>query len=233
MFVTLPGDFINLNFMRKINIVIIEDEFFAAQHLSDVVNKFGYRVVGVYHSGEAFLAETDWNFDAAIVDIFLSGELTGLGVAEQLKEHWKPYLFLTANQDEHTLKDAARLAPAAYISKPFKNNDISAALAIISHQLAPKLQLRGTHGIEVINPNDIIYIQSDGAYIEIHTLKSHLVQRKLLKDIMEELPNAFIRVHRSYLVNCNFIEQRTATHLIVRGGREIPISRSYKENLDL
>lgn len=233
MFVILPKDCINSNFMRKIRVVIIEDEFFAAQHLSDVITRFGYWVVGVYHSGEEFLAETDWNFDAAVVDIFLSGEITGLGVAEKLKDRRKPFLFLTANQDERTLKDAARLAPTAYISKPFKNNDVSAALEIISHQLAPMLQLRGTHGVEEINPNDIIYIQSDGAYIEIHTLNTFIVQRKLLKDIADELPNAFIRVHRSYLVNCNFIEQRTATHLIVRGNREIPISRGYKENLDL
>jgi DNA-binding LytR/AlgR family response regulator len=229
----LPKDCINSNFMRKIKVIIIEDEFFAAQHLSDVITNFGYWVVGVYHSGEEFLAETDWNFDAAVVDIFLSGELSGLGVGEKLKDRRKPFLFLTANQDERTLKDAARLTPTAYISKPFKNNDVSAALQIISHQLAPMLQLRGTHGVEEINPNDIIYIQSDGAYIEIQTLNTFIVQRKLLKDIIDELPNAFIRVHRSYLVNCNFIEQRTATHLIVRGGHEIPISRSYKENLDL
>ena len=67
--------------MPKIKVIIIEDEFFAAEHLKDLVENLGFRVVGVYHSGEEFLNENNWEFDAAIVDIFLSEELSGLDVA--------------------------------------------------------------------------------------------------------------------------------------------------------
>jgi len=218
--------------MRKTKVIIIEDEFFAAQHLNDLITDFGFWVVGVYHSGEEFLKETDWRFDTAVVDIFLSEEMSGLDVAEKLKERQKPFVFLTANQDHRTLKDAARLGPKAYISKPFKPNDVSAALENIAHQLAPMLQVRGTNGIEEINPNDVLFIKSDGAYIEIFTHRSSVVQRKLLKDIEEELPASFVRVHRSYLVNSDYIEQRATSHLVVRGGHEIPISRSHRDSLD-
>ncbi|MFT5858865.1 MAG: hypothetical protein ACI865_000959 [Flavobacteriaceae bacterium] len=41
--------------MPKIKIVIIEDEFFAADHLSGLLEDFGHKVAGVYHSGEDFL----------------------------------------------------------------------------------------------------------------------------------------------------------------------------------
>jgi two-component system response regulator LytT len=218
--------------MEKAKIIIIEDEFFAAAHLKELVSALGLCVVNTYHSGEDFLKETDWNFDAAIVDIFLSGKLTGLDIAQKMKERKKPFVFLTANRDNHTLKEAARLGPAAYISKPFQPNDVTAALEIIVHSLPKMIAIRTHHGIEGINPNDITYIKSDGVYIEIHTNNKHFTQRKLLKEIESELPSSFIRVHRSYLVNTFYVEQRWANHLVVNG-HEIPISRGFKPNLSL
>jgi len=218
--------------MHKAKIIIIEDEFFAANHLKDLVNSLGFWAVDVYHSGEDFLNSTNWNFDAAIIDIFLSQKLNGLDVAYKMKERKKPFVFLTANQDSHTLKEAARLQPISYISKPFKPNDVRAALEIIAHQLPPMLEIRGANGVELLNPNDILFVKSDGVYIQLYTLNGMVVQRKLLKDIIDQLPDCFLRVHRSYLVNINFIEQRSASYLTIKG-HEIPVSRGFKDKLSL
>lgn len=217
--------------MAKAKVIIIEDEFFVAEHLSDLLSKLGYMVVGIYHSGEDFLKKTDWRFDTAMVDIFLSKKMNGLEVAKHLKDRSKPFVFLTANQDSTTLKEATRLSPKAYISKPFHENDIVAALEIISHNLSPKLKIRGAHGSEYINANDILFLKGDGAYVEIHTYEGMILQRKLLKDIEIELPDFFVRIHRSYLVNKNKIEQRTAGSLTIKNV-EIPISRGHRESLD-
>lgn len=216
--------------MSKNQVVIIEDEFFVASHLKDLVVDFGYEVVGVYYSGEDFLEQTDWQFDTAIIDIFLSEELSGLDIAEKIKEKNKPFIFLTANQDTDTLKKAARLEPKAYITKPFKINDISAALEIISYSLPNKIEITGANGKTYINPSDIVFVKSDGVYIEIQTHEKSIIQRKLLKDIIDELPNNFVRVHRSYLVNTNYIEQRQPHQVTVKG-QKIPVSRNFKENL--
>lgn len=213
--------------MNKTRVVIIEDEFFAAAHLEDLLTTLGYEVCGVFYSGEDFLKHTGWDFDTAIVDIFLSGSITGLDIAEKLNGRLKPFIFLTANQDSQTLKAAARLTPKAYISKPFQQNDVQAALEIIAHGLMPKIQVRTLHGIEEISSGDIVYIQSDGVYIQIHTITGKITQRKLLKEIQDELPASFIRVHRSYLVNTQYIDKRTATTLTLRG-ETIPISRGYR-----
>jgi DNA-binding LytR/AlgR family response regulator len=216
--------------MPKPTVIIIEDEFFAANHLSEMLKKHHYRVLAVFHSGEAFLKQTDWQFDTAIVDIMLSGELSGLAVADALKKRLKPFLFLTANQDQRTLKEAALLSPKAYISKPFKENDVLAALTIISHNLSPKIQIRGPHGIEFLSTDEVHYIKGDGAYVEIHTAKGSLVQRKLLKEIELELGENFVRVHRSYIVNRHYIEQQSANKLKV-GGKFIPLSNKYRDQV--
>lgn len=217
--------------MAKIRIIIIEDEFFAANHLRELLTSLGYWVVGVFHNGEDFLRSADWNFDAAIVDIFLSDRLTGLDIAEKLNERMKPFIFLTANQDAGTLKNAARLAPKAYISKPFQTNDVRAALEMISLGLMSKIQIRAAHGVEELHPGDILFIRSDGVYIEIVTIDKKVVQRKLLKDIEPFLPSSFVRVHRSYIVNTTYISQRSSTLLWLQG-HEIPVSRSYRKNIE-
>lgn len=208
-------------------IVILEDEFFVADHLREMVTEQNYDVVGIYHSGEDFLNETDWNIDIALVDIFLSGKILGLDVAAILQEKKIPFIFLTANKDLAILKKAAFLSPKAYLSKPFNENDVIAALEIVSLEIPEKIKLRGNHGVEEIDPKDIIFIKSDGAYIQIQTAKRQITQRKLLKEIEVELPDNFVRTHRSYIVNKDYISQKKSTELHA-GGHIIPISKSYK-----
>ena len=104
--------------------------------------------------------------------------MLGLDVAEHLQERKRPFMFLTANQDEVTLKRAARLSPKGYITKPFNPNDVSAALEMFSFQLVKDIELRGLHGFERVSPNDILFVKSDGAYIEIQTLKKKFLHNE-------------------------------------------------------
>ena len=216
--------------MSKGKIIIIEDEFFAAEHLKDLIQSFGFSVSNIYHSGEDFLRETDWSFDAAIVDIFLSKKLTGLDVAKEMNKKQKPYIFLTANQDAETLKKAAELFPSSYLSKPFNQNDVEVALEIIINKMNPKIRIRLKNSVLELDTNKIYLIKSDGAYIEIYTEYEKIIQRKLLKKIESELPHCFIRVHRSYLVNKNYIKEKTASHITV-GKHQVPYSRNFRNNL--
>lgn len=210
--------------MSALKVVIIEDEFFAADHLAGLIQSLGYQTAGVYHSGEAFLEKTDWDFDAAIVDIFLSEEMIGLDVAEHIQMRNRPFIFLTANKDQVTLKRAARLHPSAYISKPFNENDVQAALQIIDAQRTSNIVVKVSGMSVEVNPNDIVFVKSDGSYVEIQTTDKKYVQRKLLKDIEKELPDNFVRAHRSYIVNRDFIEKRSSETIIVNGF-SVPVSR--------
>jgi len=81
--------------------------------------------------------------------------------------------------------------------------------------------------------SDLMYIKADDHYLKIHIAnnKTHLVRGKL-KQIKEELPPNFIRCHRSYIVNTNFIKQINATSLILINQEILPISRSYKDNFE-
>jgi DNA-binding LytR/AlgR family response regulator len=57
------------------------------------------------------------------------------------------------------------------------------------------------------------------------------LQRKLIKELKHRLPDVFIRVHCSPLINENEIDQKKA-NLVVNKKVKIPVSRNYKENLN-
>lgn len=214
--------------MSKGEIVIIEDEFFVSNHLKKIAIEQGFEVQGTFHSAETFLKTTDWDFDAILIDIFLSGEQTGIHVAEQVKKHKKPFIFITANKDEQTISAAANLIPEAYIAKPFKPIDVQVALQILAAKIPNKVKIKGSYGTEELHPMDICYVKAEGSYIEIHTPTKTIVQRKLLGEIIADLPNDFTRVHRSYLVNLKFVESKNSKFWVVNGD-EIPLSRNFKE----
>lgn len=78
--------------------------------------------------------------------------------------------------------------------------------------------------------SDLVYIKSEDHYLNVYTSngKSHLVRGKL-SSIQNELPPNFIRCHRSYIVNANFIKQVHPTKLELIDKSQIPLSRSYKD----
>ena len=214
--------------MPDLNIVIVEDEFFAATHLEEVIEELGCRVVAIFHSGEDFINEQPDNFDAAFLDIFLDGEITGLNIAaNELKPKKLPFVFLTANQDSKTLKEAAQLHPIAYLSKPFKDNDIAAVIEILKIDLGSKLAVPEIYGNKELVPNEILYLKADGNYTDVVTHKKTYKLRKTIKNLKEDLPESFVQVHRSYVVNPDHISQKTGQQLLV-GKDLIPISRNFK-----
>lgn len=75
------------------------------------------------------------------------------------------------------------------------------------------------------------YIKSDGNYLEFVTDDKTVLDRNKLKDILKTLPPNFVRVHRSYVINKNYIDAQNSKSLFLKSNIEIPLSRTYKSNL--
>jgi hypothetical protein len=81
-----------------------------------------------------------------------------------------------------------------------------------------------------IAPDEIIIVESRDNEVFIFTVTGKTYRTKMRISKWEELlESGFVRVHRSFLVNSEFIEKFNHSSVIV-AGREIEISRKYREN---
>lgn len=77
---------------------------------------------------------------------------------------------------------------------------------------------------------ELMFIQSDGHYLRVHlhNKKDNFVRGKI-STIIEELPPNFIRCHRSYIINENYIEKILTNSLRLTDGNDVPVSKKYRE----
>jgi DNA-binding LytR/AlgR family response regulator len=235
--------------MKK-KILIVEDEFFIAQDMSEFLEEIGYTVIGIESKAEdVFQAIETSQPDFVILDINLNEELDGVQIGSVIQNKYNlPFIYLTAFTDTKTLERVKMTEPYGYLVKPFNEKDleITLELAIHKHQLSKhKTETKAPSSTSENEPffikvnqqlvkfevDDIAWIEAYDNYCFLHTgTEKHLVSFTL-KNLEEKITakNLF-RIHRSYMVNINRIE---AIHhnLLYIGGKEIPIGKSYKEAL--
>lgn len=118
--------------MEKKSILIVEDEKIPAVDLKDILTSLGYRITGIASSGERAIKMTDEDIpDLILMDIQLSGKLTGIEAAEQiLQRHSIPIIYLTAYADPELVERAKRTRPYGYIIKPYDERAIRTEIEI-------------------------------------------------------------------------------------------------------
>ena len=91
--------------------------------------------------------------------------------------------------------------------------------------------IRSNRQTAKIQFDDLLYIESLGDYIEIHLQDGSEVSSKEKISHMEHtLPDGFLRIHRSFIVNRDKISSFSREHVMM-GETELPISRSYKQEV--
>jgi len=83
-----------------------------------------------------------------------------------------------------------------------------------------------------IQLHEILFIESLKDYVKVVTRDRSIVSKQSISTIEESLPEqAFLRIHRSFIVSLSKIESFTAG-LIQIGKYEIPVSRSYRHEVE-
>ncbi|MDO6426883.1 LytTR family DNA-binding domain-containing protein [Thalassotalea sp. 1_MG-2023] len=84
---------------------------------------------------------------------------------------------------------------------------------------------------------EILWIDAAGDYMCVHTNSETHILRKTMKQLEESLdPRLFIRSHRSTIVNKNYVDKFCSQlngeyYLVMTNGKELKVSRSYKEKV--
>ncbi|HZW39543.1 MAG: adenylate/guanylate cyclase domain-containing protein [Syntrophothermus sp.] len=131
---------------QKNKILIAEDELITALDIKKTLTKLNYEVVGVVTNGlDAKKKSLELKPDLILMDINLSGEITGIETAQLiLSELNIPVIYLTGLSDDSTLEKAKITEPFGYILKPFdpRNLQTNVEMALYKHSVETELKKR-------------------------------------------------------------------------------------------
>jgi len=107
--------------MKKLKILIVEDETIIALDLRKTFEKFGYDVCDpVYYAADAIETAEQERPDVMLTDINLMGEMDGIEAAQQIHARFGiPIAFISGYIDKETMTRARVVDPIEYFVKPF------------------------------------------------------------------------------------------------------------------
>lgn len=212
---------------NAIKILIVEDEVLIAEYIKDILENKGYTNLRIAHTvAETYLKINDFLPNIILLDINLEGNNEGIAIAKTVGEEI-PIIFLTAQNDIETITNALQTKPETYLTKPIKVPDLLASINLwqIKHQ-SKSIVVKVDYKDEIIDIDTIIYITSEKNYIDIFTQTQKFITRKSLSQLLEELPANFVQIHRSVVINKNYIQKKSVTKVFIND-TELPISRNY------
>jgi DNA-binding LytR/AlgR family response regulator len=231
--------------------IIIDDEPLAVDVIESYLNQIDEMeiVAKCNNPLEAITLINKHRIDLVFLDIEMPN-LTGIDLVKTI-ENIPQFIFTTA-YPQYAL-DGFNLNATDYLIKPIPFHRFLKAVsrAKDKYQLAinsrTNISSAGQHNIDPsdnfifvkseyenikIEVNDIKYIQGLKDYIKIYTTNSNkaILTLSSFKVILDKLPTHFIRVHRSYIVNINYIKALQKTKLVIDEVR-IPIGETFKKDV--
>lgn len=152
--------------------------------------------------------------------------------------HNPPKVIITSAYEQYALK-GYELNVTDYLLKPIPFDRFLKAVNRV-HELLQKEQestpepylfVKTDKLLKKVTIQDILFIESMGNYVLIHTSSSKEITYSPLKSLLEFLPdNLFIQVHRSYIVQTSKVQAIEGNMLII-GTHKIPIARNLRDEV--
>lgn len=236
--------------MKEINCLIVDDEELARNLVENYVNRLPYlKVVGKCADPiEAMQLLQETKVDLMFLDIQMP-ELTGIEFLRTLQQ--KPLVIFTTAYKEYAL-EGYELDVVDYLLKPFRFERFLQAVNKASLLLKPTEVIKVSEQIENSEESDeqqkdyilvksdfkvfrlfykeILYIESMREYVAYYTADNKIISLGSLKKLQQDLPERFIRIHKSYIANMEFISALEGNTVHIRD-QKIPIGASYKEEV--
>lgn len=224
--------------MEKYNVLIVDDEYPARMLLQDYVSKVdSLNLVDCCSSAvKAMDVLANQHVDIMLLDIQMP-EMTGEELLKSLDK--KPVVILTTAYSEYAV-DAFALGVVDYLLKPFDFarflQAVNKAKELIGRrkQLQPAadyMMVKADYKLYKINYEDLLFIEGQHEYVSFNMTSRRVTALYSLKNLEESLPaDRFFRVHKSFIISINHIEDIDKQFVTV-GGRKIPIGANYRDEL--
>lgn len=247
--------------------VLVDDEPLARERIRLLLrDEPDIELVAECRNGaEAIACLETQEIDLLLLDVQMPG-LNGLEVVEEVGLLRLPATVFITAFEQHAVC-AFDLQAVDYLTKPVQPQRLKRALDRVRHRIAAKQalltqsqfsamieQLRGNDKKDAAYPkrllvrdgakdilvdvNSIVWIEACDYYSGLHVGKQTLLLRQSISALSQELdPAAFLRIHRSTIVNLKFVQEiyREGPKLgtvVLKDGQQLQMSKFGRQNLD-
>jgi two-component system, LytTR family, response regulator len=241
---------------QKIKAIIVDDEKHSRTLLKELIElaELDVEIIG---EGENLPNAIELIYslkpDLVFLDIEMPG-YSGLQINDFIKsEREFDIIFVTA-YNQFAI-EALRMAAFDYLLKPMEvgeltasigrfktkrslniNNSISKKLDVLTNNLATvnhkKIVIQSQQGMHYFETDKIYYLEASSMYTIIHLETGQFVASKPIKEFEEILGPNFFRIHRSYIINCNYVikySNKEGAMITLINNTALPISRVKRE----
>lgn len=235
---------------RTIKTLIVDDELYSREELKHLLGAYPFiQIVGEAESGESAIMKTiELSPDVVFLDVEMP-KTSGMATAKALLELKKVPLIVFATAYPQFAAEAFRLNAVDYLLKPYDDEQLQETIERIEkifyqekepevEKFSGKLAVEADGEILYLEPKDILYIIKDDKMTKLVTKTAEFETKSSLKDLENKLLSyGFFRVHKSFLVNLEYVTRLTpwfngAYQLQLAGRKELlSVSRNYVKAL--
>ena len=222
-----------------IRCLAIDDEPLALQQIAAYINKVPFLELAAQCQSalEARQFLSDDRVDAIFCDINMP-DLNGMDFVKSLTA--PPLVVFTTAYSEYAI-EGFKVNAVDYLLKPFGMQEFMRAANRLQERLtipasAPAetddtLFLKTDYRIVKVNIPDIRYVEAMSEYLKvwIEGEAKPIITLLSMKKMEERLPDNFMRIHRSYIINLDKIQEVNKNRVIMDADTYLPIGDLYKE----
>lgn len=235
--------------LKHLVILVIEDSLVAAKKLIKLLNQLEItKIKSVNSYRQAVKAFDEMAFDVIIADIFLGqGKKRGDDFIRytQKRNFVGPVIYLTGFYEKKIYDEVKDTLPRCFLSKELSLLSLRQALELsFTHNseftISPPHQVNVSrlfvkHGTsyKALSLEEVLYFDTRHKVTFAQLKNGYYSINISLKDLEEQLSGIqFVRVHRGYLINLNYMESINLKHSqITIHGNIIPIGQFYRKQL--
>ena len=225
-----------------IRCLAIDDEPLALEQITAYINKVPFLELAAKCQSalEARTYLESDTVDAIFCDINMP-DLNGMDFVKSLAV--PPLIVFTTAYSEYAV-EGFKVNAVDYLLKPFGLQDLQRAANRIKDRLTESvaaakpatdsddsLFLKTDYRIVKVSIPDIRYVEAMSEYLKvwIEGETKPIITLLSMKKMQEHLPNYFMRIHRSYIINLNKIQEVNKNRVIMDSDTYLPIGDLYKD----
>lgn len=185
---------------------------------------------------EALMASDD-RIDIFITDIDLGeGNPSGIELVRRYFPAGSPTKVIYISGHVEFCTSVYQTEHTYFLLKPINQSDFDAALDKAlsnlqdSRQLPIAIQHNGT--VTMVDPSEVEFVESERRKVRLHSVRGECIETyATLGQMLDMLPECFVQCHKSYLVNMACIVELRPSSVLLRSGREVPVSQRQRTSV--